>query len=65
MLHLAIALFTLPDCLHFAVLCSVLIAGYMSYSPAGSNSLPARELYHERAGRARCRKNSTLVDIKI
>ena len=31
MLHLAIALFTLPDGLHFAVLCSVIIAGYMSY----------------------------------
>ena len=42
------ALFTSPDRLQFAVLCSVLIAGYinMSYSPAGSNSLPARELYH-------------------
>ena len=43
MLHLAIALFTLPDCLHFAVLCSVLIAGCILYSPAGSNSLLARE----------------------
>ena len=39
----------LSDCLHFAVLCSFLIAGYISYSPAGSNSLPARELYHYRA----------------
>ena len=37
----------------------------MSYSLAGSNSLPAHELYHKRAGRARCRKNSTLVDILI
>ena len=46
MLYVAIALFTLPYCLHFAVLCSVLIAGYISYSPAGSNSLPARELHH-------------------